>query len=132
MTTAACCMWQEAPGCSTTCSAVEALRPAPSKQPHQGRRSGFQLPEVARAAGWWSLHSLRPQAEILTGAAVSFHCSLSPTAKWDWLIATHRFPPVVQVWTVSPPAFAFPYCFLKTENARAAQNRFPAQGEAEH
>lgn len=50
------------------------------------------------------------------------------------LIATHcYFSPVIQVWTVSPPAFAFPYYFFKLENVWAAQNRFLSKGGgAEH
>lgn len=48
------------------------------------------------------------------------------------MIATYCFSPVVQVWTVTPPAFAFPHYFLKTENVWAAQNRFPSKGETEH
>lgn len=37
------------------------------------------------------------------------------------LIATHCFSPIIQVSTVSPPAFAFPCYFLKIENIWAAQ-----------
>lgn len=53
MTTSTCFIRPEAPGCSTTSSEMEAIKPAqlavPLKQPSD-RRSGFQLPEIAHAA----------------------------------------------------------------------------------